>query len=215
MDEIAEQVRRQFDAGVQRYLRWTPSAQFQGIMRWILANSLTSRTKGILEVGCGHGTWLEFILNNVPDAARLEFFGIDISQARIMAAQRRLKSFQNVHLMTDDIASYRPSRKFDLILFAEVLAYIPSAFYDRIFARCHELLEPEGVLSIVDKDRWSVYALTIAFKRALGQLPPEFQYVLYPSFHDLKRIAGQTGFAVHAFAKTKEFRGLVLCKGEV
>jgi len=112
----------------------------------------------------------------------------------------------------EDIETFTPSKAYDLIFFAEVLQFIPDTKYQSILEVCHNLLSDGGMLGIVDKERFSLYALTVRIRSQLRQKPPEFRYICYPSFSWLKRLASETGFAVREFAKLKEFRGLRLCK---
>jgi SAM-dependent methyltransferase len=205
-------VAEQFDEVAQRYLSWSPSSQFQEIMRQTVLSSITSRTRTILEVGCGHGTWLKFILDNVHDSSILDLDGIDVSTARIAIARGQLTSFENVHVWVEDIETLAPSKTYDLIFFAEVLQFIPDIKYRSILRVCRDLLADGGMLGIVDKERYSLHALTVSIRSRLGQKPPEFRYIHYPSFSSLKRLASETGFAVREFDKLKEFRGLRLCK---
>jgi len=173
---------------------------------------INRQRKTILDVGCGHGTWLQFLLDNVPNASDLELYGIDISKARIEIGQKQLKRHANINLLVEDIRTYEPRRTFDLVFFAEALQFIPDVEYEFILRRCHDLLSDDGILVVVDKERWSWLALRVTIRRRLGQLPPESTYVRYPNFAFLRRIATKMGFAVQDFVKIREFRGIIFGK---
>jgi cyclopropane fatty-acyl-phospholipid synthase-like methyltransferase len=212
LDDRLRHVAEQFDDAAERYLNWVPSPQFQQTMQRTVLASITKCTRAVLEVGCGHGTWLRFILETVPNSDSFDLHGIDVSTKRIKTARDQLKRFKNVQVFAQDFKEFAPRITYDLIFFAEVLQFVPYAEYSSILGKCYSMLSREGTLAIVDKERLSKHAIVIRLNSWRGRNAPEFRYVHYPSFRVVKRLAKKTGFVVTDFVKVKEFRGLRLCK---
>lgn len=74
MGESISPIALEWDAYGQRCLSWTPSRAFQETMKRAVLDFISNRTKSILEVGCGHGTWLDFILHNASNPTDLQHF---------------------------------------------------------------------------------------------------------------------------------------------
>ena len=82
----------------------------------------------ILDVGCGEGVLLERLKN----AGYVHYVGIDISQNAIARAKGKDHLYAEFHCSTAE--AYVPARKFDIIVFNEVLYYLkdPCAVVDAL-----------------------------------------------------------------------------------
>jgi 2-polyprenyl-3-methyl-5-hydroxy-6-metoxy-1,4-benzoquinol methylase len=219
MQELA----RRYDKISNYFLQWTPSPQFQKIMNIVLLkliNDAIKRYKAvkILDVGCGHGTWIKYILNNIPDASAISITGIDISKKRIQIAKSMLADKPNISLIAMDFMEYKPTEKFDIIFIAEVLQLIEEKYYEKILQKCYSILASPGFVVIVDRDRISFHYLKFLIKRKLKRFPKDYlsggtyEFIRFPSFKKLSCIAKENNFSIVNKVKVKEFHSLVLFK---
>jgi 2-polyprenyl-6-hydroxyphenyl methylase/3-demethylubiquinone-9 3-methyltransferase len=78
----------------------------------------------ILDLGCGSGaTCLE-----IDEDVFSMYTGVDISQIAIDSANLKLKGTtkeDSAHFVLGDIESFKPDRKYDLLLFRESICYLP------------------------------------------------------------------------------------------
>uniref|UniRef100_UPI0035653A1C methyltransferase domain-containing protein n=1 Tax=Ilyobacter sp. TaxID=3100343 RepID=UPI0035653A1C len=66
----------------------------------------------ILEVGCGTGIFSEKILKRFPNS---EIDLLDISPAMIETAKEKLNGAPNLNFIVEDVESYNPEKRYDLI----------------------------------------------------------------------------------------------------
>lgn len=92
---------------------------------------------GVLDVGCGEGTLFDFI----NDIQKRSYTGIDISSVAITKARKKRKGDFHV----TDAMKYAPKKKFDAIVFNEVLYYLDEV---DTFQRYISLLKPNGIVII-------------------------------------------------------------------
>jgi len=97
-------------------------------------------TSSLLDVGCGSGHLLEF----VSRADLTDYVGLDISEEAIKLAEAR--GFANASFHASTAEAYTPDRKFDVIVFNEVVFYLkdPRA----VLTRYQSFLEPGGLLLV-------------------------------------------------------------------
>src|SRR5262249_53045963 len=106
-----------------------------------------SKNGSILDLGCGSGnTGCEVRI----DAYR-NYTGVDISDVAIERATRRSqalgRSDKNRYYQSD-IMAYRPTQKYDVILFRESIYYIPRRGIKETLDRYCQFLKEEGVFVI-------------------------------------------------------------------
>ena len=85
------------------------------------------------------------------------YWGVDISDVAISKARENLaesgkNSTFDYHLEVSQIQDFRPSRKFDIIVFNEVLYYLSMDQVAAAIRRYTEFLSPGGVILISMKD---------------------------------------------------------------
>lgn len=201
-------IEAQYDRAADRFAKWSPSHQFKAIIDKTIFSSIHPNAT-ILEVGCGHGTWIKYILDKSL-APISSFDGIDISENRISLAKNILNKYENVHLTTSSIENYESQRKYDLIYFAEVFQYIDDREYHEILTKCYNLLNENGIVIIIDKDKYSCHSFKILLKKHIGILPEVYDFVNYPNFNKLLQLSTHVGyFKVNQIA-VKEFRALMI-----
>jgi len=84
----------------------------------------------VLEIGCGIGTVSHLILRYLK---RGSYVGVDISPDNIRTAKIKNSFHKNAEFFVDDMSNFVSSRKFDFIVFPDVLEHIPVEQHKRIF----------------------------------------------------------------------------------
>jgi trans-aconitate methyltransferase len=101
----------------------------------------------VLDLGCGPGT----TGSELNDAVYQRYTGVDISDVAIHKATSR---DEQTHRITKndyihaDISRYVPSRQHNVILFGDVLYYLPRRNIIRTLTRYSQYLTPRGVLVV-------------------------------------------------------------------
>lgn len=103
----------------------------------------------VLDVGCGEGILAEFLNYE-------KYEGIDISPTAILDARK--KKIKGAKLMAIDLIHYDSTRKFDVIIFNEILYLLNDCFtvnkydYKNILTRFSKFLKKNGtvVVSMID-----------------------------------------------------------------
>jgi len=83
----------------------------------------------ILEIGCGIGTVSSLLIKMIPDGW---FAGCDISPRSIEVA-RELNPGSNAEFICTDMSDFTHTRKFDYVVFPDVLEHIPVDQHYRMF----------------------------------------------------------------------------------
>lgn len=117
----------------------------------------------LLDFGCADGHLTDAFLD-------FDYYGIDLDQRAITAAQRRFDGISNVHFLAADICT-RPFSMdfFDEVLFAATIHHLTDNSLKSIVQELYYCLKPGGVIHIFDPvfqptDRWYQ-----RFHRALDQ----------------------------------------------
>lgn len=135
----------------------------------------------ILDLGCGPGT----TAIEVNPAVYHLYTGVDISAVALQKARRR--SQQHDHAGTHefvqaDIAHYRPTHAYDVILAGDLLYYLPPPQITPTLARYAQSLKPGGVLLIklngMPKHQPLVHRIEEAFDVVEKQFYPPDVYVI-------------------------------------
>lgn len=135
------------------------------------------RTGPILDLGCGHG--LVSNLLSLGSAGR-DVLGIDIDAEKIAAARRTVGARANVRFERADALTVAGG-PYAAITIADVAYLLPPDGQRRLLTRCHQLLDPDGVLlwkSQVRQPRWK-YAITWCQEWIMTQLGPTQGHGLY------------------------------------
>ena len=101
----------------------------------------------ILDLGCGSGS----TGNELDQSAYREYIGVDISDVAIDKARRRSeangRTSKNFYFQSD-IASFVPSKKFDVILLRDSIYYLPGTKIYAVLHRYSSYLNDSGVFIV-------------------------------------------------------------------
>lgn len=86
-------------------------------------------TANILEIGCGIGTLSKLLIRLVPNG---HFTGCDISPKSIEYA-RQFNPDKNAEFICSDMSDFTHSKKFDCVVFPDVLEHIPLEQHKNLF----------------------------------------------------------------------------------
>jgi len=206
-----EEIKKDFNNTCEIFAKWIPSKDFVEIFDKSvlpLIDGLKKELIKILEVGCGHGTWLEHLYD--LGYANLLYKGIDLSPKRIKLAKDKFDKFNNVSFEVADFLTYSDKNKYHIIFFIELFQYVRKKDFDTIFKKSFSFLNNDGFVVIIDKTKYSPHSLKIQLKKRLGKLSEAYSYVNYPSFHYLSKLAKKNGFEQVFKDKTGNFHSLVI-----
>jgi cyclopropane-fatty-acyl-phospholipid synthase len=97
--------------------------------------------QAVLDLGCG---WGSFVLAAAARHRRSRFLAVSNSapQRRHIEAQAAARGLSNVDVITTDVNSFTPDRRFDRIVSIEMLEHVRN--HAAVFARLAEWLHPDG-----------------------------------------------------------------------
>jgi SAM-dependent methyltransferase len=128
--------------------------------RWIFDRVRGSIGQRVLEIGCGTGTFTQFL------ADRELVVGVDVEEAYVRASRQRFQDRPNVVIRLDDISRSADSLqryRFDSAVSVNVFEHIPD---DRLAMKAaFSVLQPGGRLTLLVP---SHPALMSPFDRAIG-----------------------------------------------
>jgi SAM-dependent methyltransferase len=128
---------RQWKQGKWNYLDSQPIERSRfAIVGQLFIPEYGPRNATILDVGCGEGTLLDFL----PGRFKSHYYGIDISKEAIARAE---KARPKGNFETATAHQYNPARKFDVILFSEVLYYCD---YESLLKQYESFLTSDGII---------------------------------------------------------------------
>lgn len=137
--------------------------------KWLLRKINTLKPESILEVGCGFGRNIKFLIENgiKPDSIT----GIDVSSKMITLAREDINN-SRVKLSVCSIEEFDERKKFDLVFTHGVLMHIPSDSIEKALdkiadsSRKHIILIEQNYLSS-QSDESSLYTFVHNYKSVL------------------------------------------------
>jgi len=102
----------------------------------------------ILDLGCGYG-FMSYMLAFTSEQRKVT--GVDYDEDKIATAKHCFSRNDQVDFEYADIMSY-PMKKYDAIIMADVLHYLPATAQESMIIRCIDSLNPGGSLIIRDGD---------------------------------------------------------------
>ena len=126
---------KEFSAGQWDYLDSTPAERARSAVIGMLCQYYFPKGK-ILDVGCGLGTTVDFL--NIDQ--RQKYLGLDISEEAIKKAGKKKTDF-----LVSDFNNFKSSKKFDVIIFNEVLYYMDE---NSAFEQALNILTRNGIILI-------------------------------------------------------------------
>jgi trans-aconitate 2-methyltransferase len=99
----------------------------------------------VLEVGCGIGSVSHLILKYITQGS---FVGLDISSESIKMAQKFNSFHKNAEFLVNDMSHFSHSKKFDFVVFPDVLEHIPVEQHANIFETIAKHTTPNATVLI-------------------------------------------------------------------
>jgi len=157
MKSTPEEIRRRFDADVERFSDLeaghaaTMDARLTLDLLTRAAAAATPGARRLLDVGCGAGNYSLKLLQHLPN---LDVTLLDLSRPMLDRAESRVRAATagKVTTVQSDVRGYAPGEgQFDIILAAAVLHHLRDGVeWEAVFAGFHTALRPGGGLWIFD-----------------------------------------------------------------
>lgn len=97
----------------------------------------------VLDIGCGWGGTAIY-MNRVAD---VDVLGVTLSEEQLKVARRRAEEAGVADRVKFDLIDYRSlTGTFDRIVSIGMFEHVGAAHYGEFFAKCHDLLAPDGVM---------------------------------------------------------------------
>jgi 2-polyprenyl-6-hydroxyphenyl methylase/3-demethylubiquinone-9 3-methyltransferase len=126
---------KEFSTGRWDYLDSTPAERARSAIIGMLCKYYCPKGK-ILDVGCGLGTTIDFLNTD----QRQKYLGLDISEEAIKKASKKKANF-----LVSDFNNFKSSRKFDVIMFNEVLYYMDE---NSAYEQALNILTKNGIILV-------------------------------------------------------------------
>jgi tRNA (cmo5U34)-methyltransferase len=182
MKSTVEEIRRRFDADVERFsnLETGQSATVDAPLAMALvaqaAAATTPHARHLLDVGCGAGNYTLRLLESVPN---LDVTLIDLSKPMLERAKERISQATtgNITALQGDIRQIElPDGTFDIVLAAAVLHHLRGdSEWREVFASFHRALRPGGSVWVFDLVESSMPAVQRLMWQQYGDLPDPVQ----------------------------------------
>jgi len=131
--------------------------QMMGLRYYTIAKY--SQNKILLDVGCGQGIGLNYLLNS----GTKHIDAIDLDKDNILHSKNNIKTtnYNKINFEQINFLNFKSERKYDVISVMEVLQYIP---LDLFLNKCKTLLKPKGIIiasipNIYRKDKLKQFGL--------------------------------------------------------
>ncbi|GAB4447273.1 MAG: class I SAM-dependent methyltransferase [Anaerolineae bacterium] len=157
MKSTVDQIRRRFDADVERFsnLETGQSATIDAplVLELITqaAAAINPHASSILDIGCGAGNYTLKLLQALP---HLDVTLVDLSRPMLERAVERIRPATSGQItpIQADIRALEPvEAQYDIIMAAAVFHHLrEDAEWERVFRRCYMALKPGGSLWISD-----------------------------------------------------------------
>jgi cyclopropane-fatty-acyl-phospholipid synthase len=109
----------------------------------IAAKLALSRGQRVLDIGCGWGG-MALYLHRV---AGVDVLGVTLSEHQLKIARQRAKAAGVADHVKFELIDYRKlDDQFDRIVSVGMFEHVGAKHYDEFFAKCRELLKPDGVM---------------------------------------------------------------------
>jgi len=99
----------------------------------------------VLEIGCGIGSLSGLIISYITDGF---FTGADISPQTIAFLKKKYSDRTKTDFVVTDMTDFTYNKKFDFIIFPDVLEHIPVETHTKIFSTLKNLVHDNSVILI-------------------------------------------------------------------
>ena len=121
-----------------------PNSRHRTIFKNLKKAGLKSNST-VLEIGCGIGSVSGLIINYLTAGF---FTGADISSQTIEFLQKKYSDREKTDFVVTDMIDFTYGKKFDFIIFPDVLEHIPIEVHPKIFSTLKELMHQNSVILI-------------------------------------------------------------------
>jgi trans-aconitate 2-methyltransferase len=132
-----ESVSQFYDGFVKTQKKIGISIRHRLIHKKLKEIGLTS-SSNVLEIGCGIGTVSKLIIECIPNG---QFVGCDISPESIIHA-KQFNPQKNAEFVVTDMSEFNSEKKFDFIVFPDVLEHIPTEQHSNLFKNVAAVCKP-------------------------------------------------------------------------
>lgn len=99
--------------------------------------------QNVLDIGCGWGGTALYL----HEVAGVDVLGITLSEEQLKVARRRAEDAGVADHVRFELVDFRAvSGQFDRIVSVGMFEHVGAAHYDEFFAKCRDLLKPDGVM---------------------------------------------------------------------
>jgi trans-aconitate 2-methyltransferase len=120
------------------------NSRHRNIMKFLKKYGLKKDSQ-VLEIGCGIGTLSSFISSKLKNGS---ITGVDISDETINQNRVRYKHLKNLDFIVSDMTNFSINKKYDIIIFPDVLEHIPIEAHENIFKTTSSLIKQNGLVFI-------------------------------------------------------------------
>ena len=142
--KVADQVAEFYDKYSESQRKTGVHIRHYTILKKLKAAGLKSDSK-ILEIGCGIGTLTGLLAGFVREG---KVICTDISPESISIAKSLNSNYSNIEYFVTDMSDFKPSDKFDFIVFPDVLEHIPKEQHNNIFRNISKSIHPESKVAV-------------------------------------------------------------------
>ena len=147
MSEQSKQVGEYYDKLWDEYEQTKlskPNSRHRTIFKNLKKAGLQSNSS-VLEIGCGIGSLSGLIINHLSNGF---FVGADISSQTIGFLKKKYADRNRTDFVVTDMTDFTYGKKFDFIIFPDVLEHIPVSTHPLIFATLKNLVHENSVILI-------------------------------------------------------------------
>lgn len=155
-------------------------------LKFILEHTDTLNNKGILDVGCGCGTFLKLIVEQHPLA---RYNGVEPNKYFSLYA----KEEYGLNIQTNGLEDFNTNESFNFITFWQVINMVPNP--SKLLVHMKNFLKPGGTIFIEIPNYLQAPKLPWK-KRVYPQDPGQFYYF---NKDNLTRLLNKNGFAIKKF----------------
>ncbi|MGD6817242.1 class I SAM-dependent methyltransferase [Metabacillus sp. 84] len=148
--------------------------------------------KSILDVGCGHAGYLKRLARDFP---ALKLTGIELNEGVANEARTRCRDYPDLHIECKDAFEWENPSKKDLVLFNNLLHYVPQERRSLLLKKAASWLEEGGGMAIITPMSHAKYGKQ--FSSAFNSFFSAFENLHpIPSEKDMKEMAAEAGMNV-------------------
>lgn len=155
-----------------------------------------NKVQTIVDVGCGHGGYLQKLAEKYP---QIDMRGLEVNEEVAGEAQARSDHLEKVNIECIDVFDWIPDTKVDFVLVHNLLHYLSIEDRKQLFTHIRDWLSEGGMISIITplnngKHGKQFSSIFNSFFSAYENLYP------LPTNKEIKKIAGNVNLRVSSFS---------------